>query len=196
MQLLRITTTPIEYKLQLENAALRVTEHTPAKLDPKTPPGKLSIKSENIKVQIDTTRARDSLGLKTPTAAAMEQGDRGMRAAQEATAQYAAIGNQLAQIQHGADIPSVFAQLMNKQPVTAMVFLPSQGPDISWKPNSLEIKYEPAAVHSEWQAAKFTMEYVPSKYKMNIIQYPKVNIEYVGGPVYVPPSANPNYEEN
>lgn len=196
MQLLKITTTPIEYKLQLQNAALKVSENTPAKLNPKTNPSELNIKTQNIKVKLDTSRARDSLGFHDQTTTAKNAGERGLQAAQQATAQYAAIGNQLAQIQYPSqDVPTVFAQLLTKQPETAMVFLPSQGPDISWEPNSIDINYKPATVQTEWQSAKFTMEYVPSKYKLDIVQYPKVNIEYVGGPMYVPPSANPNYEK-
>lgn len=193
MQLLKITTTPIEYKLQVENASLKVTENTPAKIDPQTPLGKLSIKSENIKVQLDTSRARDSVGIRKVTDVMKTQGFKGMQAAQTASAQYAQLGEQLSQIQNGATVGTVFAQMMTKQPETAMVFIPSCGADISWKPNSLEIKYEPAKVKTEWQAAKFTMEFVPSRYKMDILQYPKVEIEYIGGPMYVPPSANPNY---
>lgn len=193
MQLLKITTTPIEYRLQLENASLRVAENVPAKLNPKVIPSKLDINTQNIKVQLDTTRARDSLGLHNPTTAAKNAGNKGLQAAQEATAQYAAIGNQLAQIQYpGQDIPRVFAQLLDKQPQTAMVFLPSQGPDISWEPNSININFDPATVQTEWQSAKFSMEYVPAKYKLDIVKYPKVSIEYVGGPIYVPASADPN----
>ena len=37
--------------------------------------------------------------------------------------------------------------------------------------------------------------YVPGELAINVEQYPKVEIEYVGEPLYVPPSANPSYEE-
>lgn len=195
MQLLKITTTAIEYRMHTENASLRVIENKPARLDPTQEPGKLEMRSQDIKVQLDTTRARDSMGLRNPAVVIREQGRAGMQAAQEATAQYAAIGNQLAQIHTGQDIPSVFAQMMNQQSETAMVFIPSQGPDISWKKGDLSINYEPTPPGAEYKAAKFTMEYVPAKYKMDIVTYPKVSIEYIGGPIYVPPSANPNYED-
>ena len=37
--------------------------------------------------------------------------------------------------------------------------------------------------------------YVPGELNVNVEQYPRVDIEYIGEPMYVPPSANPAYEE-
>ena len=36
-------------------------------------------------------------------------------------------------------------------------------------------------------------EFIPGDIEMSITQQPDVLIEYVGGPIYVPPSADPNY---
>ena len=47
----------------------------------------------------------------------------------------------------------------------------------------------------EYASAEEVMEYVPGKYQMDILQYPKITVEYLGTPTYVPPSADPNYEE-
>lgn len=195
MQLIKITTTPIEYKLQIDKAALKVAENEFAKITPHVTPSQLRVESQNIKVQLNTQAARDSIGLHTTDTFAKMNGQAGLDAARKATAQYAQIGNKLAQIQNNATVPSVFAQAMQSQPETAMVFVPKTGPDISWQPNSLNIDYTPAKVNGEYQASKFNMEYVPAKYKMDIIQYPKVTIEYIGGIRYVPPSSDPNYEE-
>ncbi|MFZ2539174.1 MAG: DUF6470 family protein [Oscillospiraceae bacterium] len=195
MQLLKITTTPIEYKIQVENASLRVNQNDPIQMDAKVTPSKLQIRTDNIEVQLDTSKARNSLGYRSSSELIREASQKGVRAAMDATAQYAAIGNQMAQIQNNQEIPSILAEILYRQPTTQTVFLPIQGPDISWKPNKIDMKYEPATIHTQWQEAKFNMEYVPSRYQMSILQYPKVTIEYVGGPNYVPPSADPNYEE-
>ena len=40
-----------------------------------------------------------------------------------------------------------------------------------------------------------TVENAVGELNVNVEQYPKVEIEYVGEPMYVPPSANPSYEE-
>lgn len=194
MQLIKITTTPIEYKFQLDNAALKVAENEIATITPHVTPSNLQMKSENIKVKLDTSAARDSIGYHDQVKFANILGDKGMQAAQKATAQYARIGNQLAQ--NNVDVPTVFAQqtMQRTQTETAMVFLPKTGPDISWQPNQLQINYEPAKVNGEYKQAKLSMEYVPAKFKVEITQYPKVSIEYIGGIRYVPPSADPNYE--
>ena len=39
------------------------------------------------------------------------------------------------------------------------------------------------------------MNYIPGKFNFSITQYPEVKIEYLGEPVYVPKSADPNYDE-
>ena len=43
--------------------------------------------------------------------------------------------------------------------------------------------------------SKNELEFVPGRFKMEITQFPEVNIEYTGGFMYVPASADPEYEE-
>ena len=38
------------------------------------------------------------------------------------------------------------------------------------------------------------MEFIPGNVELIVRDRPRVEIEYIGGPIYVPPSANPNYE--
>lgn len=46
----------------------------------------------------------------------------------------------------------------------------------------------------DWNAtAKPQLEYVPASIEYSVAQYPEVVIEYVGEPIYVPASSNPNY---
>ena len=37
-------------------------------------------------------------------------------------------------------------------------------------------------------------EFIPGDIEFTVTQRPEVRIKYVGGPIYVPPSADPNYE--
>ena len=37
-------------------------------------------------------------------------------------------------------------------------------------------------------------EFIPGDIEVTITQRPEVTIKYVGGPLYVPPSADPNHE--
>lgn len=46
----------------------------------------------------------------------------------------------------------------------------------------------------EWNNSEMPqLEYVPSTIEYSVTQYPDVIIEYVGDPIYVPASSNPNY---
>ena len=152
MNVLKITTTPI--KLSMSSQKARLESHLP---DPELgiirTPSRLNMKSENIKVNIDTSAARDSLGFKTARSLNRDAAVFGKQAAADATGRYAQMGNQMMQIQKGVTIPEI------PQP--------------------------------DMQEAV----YVPGELNINVEQYPKVEIEYVGEPMYVPPSASPEYEE-
>ncbi|MFT3951783.1 MAG: hypothetical protein QM689_07580 [Oscillospiraceae bacterium] len=50
-------------------------------------------------------------------------------------------------------------------------------------------------IRKAWDSHKKEMEFVPGKFQMDIIHLSEVNIEYVGDPLYVPPSAAPDYEK-
>lgn len=41
-------------------------------------------------------------------------------------------------------------------------------------------------------ARNIELEFIPADIEVSILEYPSVTIEYVGEPIYVPPSANPN----
>ena len=122
-------------------------------------------------------------------------GSQGRQTAYENIGERVQFGNQIAQIQDGVSISQVVQQKMLQQPTTYTTFIPSAGIDISWQPAQLDLDYQPTQLEFDWQTMKNTMEYVPGKYQMDILQYPKITVEYLGTPTYVPPSADPNYEE-
>lgn len=195
MNVLKISTTPI--KLSMMSQRARMESEIP---DPEVGiinhSGTLQIKSENIKVNIDTFQSRQSMGFRTAKGLMKDAAQQGVQAAQDATAQYAKIGNQMAQIQNGATIADIMKQYTIPSPVMSGIkFIPTVGPDISWDPNKLSMEYSPASVEFQPQVEKKSGHYVPGNLEINVEQYPKVEIEYMGDPLYVPPSANPSYEE-
>ena len=58
----------------------------------------------------------------------------------------------------------------------------------------LTIRYQMDKMNFDMKVANGNFEFVPGNISIEITQYPGVQIEYVGGPIYVPPSADPNYE--
>ena len=185
MNVLKITTTPI--RLSMTSQRARLDSEIP---DPEIGiiqnPGRLNMKSENIKVNIDTSRSRDSMGFKTA---------RGLMS--DATAQYSRVGNQMMQIQDGVTVADIMKNQMLAQTnvTTGIGFIPSVGADISWTPADLAIDFAPASVNFEPKVQKTESVYVPGELNVNVEQYPRVDIEYIGEPMYVPPSANPAYKE-
>ncbi|MEM1485298.1 DUF6470 family protein [Oscillospiraceae bacterium PP1C4] len=195
MQLLKITSVPIEYKIQIERPRLELNNAQSPSAKISQTPSKIMMRTQNVKVRLDTSDMRSSIGLKSAPTLISEAAQRGLQAAQRATAEYAQFGNQMSQIQDGATIANITAQKLLRQPDTQLVFLPSTGPEITWQPNSIEKKYQPGHLGIDWKIERNVMDYVPGKFQMSIMQYPKVQIEYLGEPNYVPPSASPNYEE-
>jgi hypothetical protein len=195
VQLINITSTPIEYKINIEPGRLEMKQADNARQKMTSFPSELSIQSRNIEVRLDSTRMRASLNLRNPGEFARYYGSQGMQTAYENIGDRVQFGNQISQIQDGVSISQVVQQKMLEQPTTYTTFIPSAGIDISWQPQQLNLDYQPTQLEFDWQTMKNSMEYVPGKYQMDILQYPKVQIEYLGTPTYVPPSADPNYEE-
>lgn len=194
MNILKISTTPIQLSMTSQRA--RLESQIP---DPDagiiTSPGNFKMHSENIKVNIDTFESRRSMGFRTAAGLMKDAAQAGMQAAQDATAQYAQIGSQMAQIQTGATVADIVGRYTMPNPaVTEMKFIPAVGPDISWEPNRLDMEYTPAKVEFHPNIDQKTMQYIPGELEINVEQFPKVDIEYVGEPLYVPPSASPSYE--
>lgn len=195
MQLINITSTPIEYKISTEPARLEMKVAQNARQDMTLDPSQLNIRSRNIQVRLDSTNMRASLNQRTPGEFARYYGNQGLQNAYENIGDRVVFGNQMAQIQDGVTISSIVQQKMLQQPTTYTTFIPSAGIDMSWQPQELNLDYQPAELNFDWEIMKNTMDYVPGKFQMDIMQYPKIEIEYLGEPTYVPPSSSPTYEE-
>jgi len=84
---------------------------------------------------------------------------------------------------------------MLEQPMLYTTVLPSTGAEISCEPAQLDINYNPGDVSADWQIKDTSYVFQPGSFHMKIVEYPDTDIEYLGGPLYVPPSADPNYEK-
>lgn len=195
MNVLKITSTPIKLSMTSQKARLEAQLPSPH-VNMEQTPGSIQMHSQNIKVNIDTYEQRQSLGRRTSQDFLAYQADKGKAAAQDATARYVQVGNQMAQIQKGANIPDIICMQMSSQmqPRTDLEAMPLPPPDIRWTPGSLEMKYTPSSIEFEADIKNAKTNYVPGELAINVEQYPKVEIEYMGDPMYVPPSAAPGYE--
>lgn len=193
--LIEITSVPISIEMKVTDAKLEYTRGT-AELEIARHENGLSIKSRPIRLNVDTFEARNTI--RPSTARAIEQNaQKGQQAAYQATATYAQQGQLLLKAKIGQELVTQFAaeaQARNVNTDINIDFLPSVGPEITWDPGEMQISYEMDKLNFDWRMNQTHFEFTPGDIEFTIAQQPDVVIKYVGGPLYVPPSADPNYE--
>lgn len=195
MPLIEIQSVPIEIEMKVSHARLEYTRTT-ADLEISRAKGGLSIKSRPIRLNIDTFEARNSI-VPSPMQATKQNAQRGEEAAYQATATYAQQGQLLLKAQVGEELVTQFAQdAMNKNLKTnvGIEFLPTVGPEISCDPGEMNIRFEMDKLNFDWRQSKGNFEFIPGNIEISVKQRPDVIIKYIGGPIYVPPSSDPDYE--
>lgn len=194
--LLEIKTVPIEIEMKTTHAKLEYARGT-AELEISKTGGDLSIKSRPIKINIDTYEMRNSI-TPTPGRAAEVEAQEGHQAAYEATALYAQQGRLLLRTRIGEELVTKFAadaQTRDLKLNAGIQFLPKVGPDVSWEGGEVRINYQLEQLDLDWQLNGPQFTFTPGDIEISVTQRPQVMIEYVGGPLYVPPSVDPAYEE-
>ena len=193
--LIEITTVPIEIEMKVTDAKLEYARGT-ADLEISRNNGGLHIKSRPIRLNVDTFEARNSI-VPTTARAISQAADRGTQASYEATAAYARQGKLLLSAKVGEDMISQIAaqtQAQNVQTNVGIQFLPSVGAELNWDPGDMQIRFEMDKLNFDWRMNHPSFEFTPGDIQISVTQMPEVQIKYVGGPLYVPPSADPNYE--
>lgn len=190
-QLIKITTVPIRYELKVNNARLEYSS-SKAELEIHKNDGGLSIKSRPVKLHLNSFEARNSV---TPTTmrSVSQSAQKGMTAAYSATAQMAQEGNLMLKADIGEEVVTQIAKQRTAQPTGEfeMGFTPKAPVDISYEAPDLTINYEMDKLNFDLKIQNGNFEFIPGNIEMSITQHPDVVIEYVGGPLYVPPSADP-----
>ena len=190
-QLLRITSTPIKYELEVEHPKLEIKREDPsASVDTK--PAKLTITNmKDTSVNISTYQARKSLGIMDFADFTAQNAAESQQALTKQIGDYVQIGNQTSQIQDGVTVGDIYRSKMmdstNYQLYTA--YLPSGGADLTWNPAQLDMNYQPGDVSVDWDVSANEFNFIPGSIRMKVTQLASVNIEYLGGPLYFPPSA-------
>ncbi|ADL05957.1 DUF6470 family protein [Lacrimispora saccharolytica] len=186
--LLRITTVPLKYELKIQKARLEYKRST-AELQMNRQKGEMSIENHPIKVSIDTYNARNSV-CPTTMESVRQAASYGKAAAAEATANYAEEGALLLDPRISNPLDQIISQRAQMPSGDfGLQFLPNTGPDIEWSEPDLNIKYQMDKLSFELKVAKGDYEFIPGKVELSITQMPDVEIEYIGKPIYVPPSA-------
>lgn len=193
--LIEITSVPIEIEMKVSHARLEYTRGT-ADLEISRQEGGLRIKSRPIRLNMDTFESRNSVH-PTVSTAVKDSAVQGKEAAYAATAAYAQQGQLLLEAKVDPQVAAQFSYNPNPTQVPTNVgidFIPSVGPEIEWDPSVMNIRYEMDKLNFDWRMNQQQFEFIPGDIEISVTQQPDVIIKYVGGPLYVPPSSDPNYE--
>ncbi len=190
--LLQITTTPVKYELQIERAKLEYEQNMIPRAEVNTTMPELKLHTKDVAVNLDTSRALASLGLRKMTDQAKHQANQGKQKLSQNIQGIVQDGKSMGEIQNDVTIGQIVSEKMFEPTDLYTAFLPSGGVDITWQPPEISTVFTPGEVEYDWQIKSNVLSYVPGSVKLEIIDRPSVDIEYVGDPIYFPKSANPN----
>ena len=194
--LLQITTIPISIEIKVTNAKFELADDRQPKVNITTRDGGYVMKAEPLKINIDTYQARKSLGFGHMNDMDMlkQKASEGFTLAFQGTAKVSAEGDQLARGMSASEIAIQNARA-GATVETIMEFLPKEGADITFDGGTLNIDYQMGSQDFDWDITqRLPMEFIPGSVEFIVRDRPRVEIEYIGDPIYVPASANPNYE--
>jgi hypothetical protein len=192
--LLNIRSIPITIEHKTTRAALRY-QTNPASFNVTRQRGVRDIQTTPAKINIDSYETRASMGLKTAPRAIQESAETGKQAALEATRAQTEKGNYIMDTHGKGDPIPDYAMSQTGQALDmVLTFMPSVKPQMSMEGGTVSFNYTMDKLTFDWNInSKPYLEFIPPSVEFNVTQYNEVIIEYVGDPIYVPPSANPNY---
>lgn len=177
--LIEITNVPIEIEMKVSHAKLEYT-HGTADLEISRQNGGLSIKSSSIRLNVDTFE---------PSGTVSSSGVAGGTATYAATTAYAQQGQLFLEAQVDPQIAAQFSHQFTSSQVSA-----ADGTGGEWDSAVMNIRFEMDKLNFDWRMNQTQFEFIPGDIEISVTQQPDVIIKYVGGPLYAPPSSDPNYE--
>ncbi len=198
MQLIRIKNIPIKLRIETENARLITPQIEPAELNLDTTPLKIETETTPIKLRMDGSDMRRSMGMKTIADIHREMPSRTQQTANNVTSKYVSLGNQMANGHSGGiTVAELMRNNMMQRPniETTIGAIPSEKIDISWEPATIKHEVQRSEVSTNWKKAAQEMEFIPSSYTLEVEEMARIEVEYLNGFQYVPPSSDPDYEE-
>ena len=200
--LIEISTVPIQIEMKTTNAKLERASGT-AEMEFSRSDKGVSVRSRSVRVNLDTYESEGSRTVSPITQ--MRQ------ATYEAASAYTNQG-QLMMTSHlaGAGVPAQntgapaqpagtpvqVSAKPAKAPAQASPAVQNAVPAAAAELDvgEMSIRYEMDKLNFDWKFGQSEFEFTPGDIEFTVTQRPEVVIKYIGGPLYVPPSADPNYE--
>ena len=193
--LLEIRTIPMSIEFKINKARYDIASVN-ASFEMTKDKGGLHMKMKPTRLNIDTVEARYSAGIKSAMRAVEDYAKKGIQAAYEATAAYAREGNLMLDINiMDNPIPEIAIRKILSDFNFDLGFIPKVGPDISWDIGGISINFEIDKLNFDWNIERPQISFTPGSIEFMVKEYPSVEINYIGTPIFVPPSSNPDYKE-
>lgn len=193
--LLEIKNIPMSMEMKINKARYEIAT-TKATFEMTREKGGFQMRMRPTKLNIDTVEARYSAGIKSVMRSVEDFAKRGVQAAYGATAAYARDGNLMLDISiMDNPIPEIAMKKFISDVDFNIGFSPEVGPDISWNIGGISMNFEVDQLDFDWNVERPFINFIPGSIEFIIKEYPRVEINYIGTPIFVPPSSNPNYKE-
>lgn len=175
MQLIEIKNIPAEYKFKIESASLVKSDNC----NKGNKDGCLDVKSKDNKLLLDKLDLNDSIEpsvieLNNSSLEMMENGGTDAKAVSE----YMKISNII------------------KDEVKNNGNAKKNTSDSMFKLDDFNFENIAESIQNEMDAEQNKLEFIPASFGVEVINEAKVEIEYIGGYNYAPPSSSPDYEES
>ena len=193
--LIEIKSVPIELQFKTTNASLEYTRGTAEMEISRSEQGGVDVRSRPIQVKLDTFEQRGGR-FSAANAAVSAAVGQPAQAQYQATSAYAEQGQIQLSARIGQSIPQ--AAPMPGQGgdsgYTAPDIQPSTGVSVNWEDGAMQIRYAMDKLNFDWKIDRGEFKFTPGDIEISIAQRPSLTIKYTGGPIYVPRSADPNYQ--
>lgn len=191
--LIEIKTVPIEIEMKTTHARMEHVKGTADMEITHGADGVSSIRSRAMRVNMDTFR---STGAKLPAMQRATGNDQNI--SYQTTNTYAKDGQirvnarmSQAMTTNAVAAANVDATAVAQSAEGANAMQQAQS---EWDQGELNIRYEMDKLNFDWRTGNAEFEFVPGDIEISVKQRPELIIKYIGGPLYVPPSADPDYE--
>lgn len=196
--LIEFKTIPMSIELRVNNAKYELAS-SEASVEIRHENGGLQMRMQPTQLKIDTFEARNSTPFKSAMRSHSEYAKKGTQAAYEATANLAREGNMMVNIHLNNDnvLTDIAYQRFTREMMSKefnLGFTPSEPIKIEFTEPSLNINYEMDKLYFDMRQNKRKMEFTPGSIELIIKEYARIELNYVGSPIYIPPSSDPNYK--
>ncbi|MFA9423334.1 MAG: DUF6470 family protein [Sedimentibacter sp.] len=192
--LIEIKTVPMSMEFKINKARFEIAS-SDASFELTRENGGLQMKMNPAKMNIDTVDARYSTSVKSAMISVNNGAEKGIKASYNATASYAEDGNLTLNVNFTDNPISEIAMRKFLSDVNFNNdFTTSVGQNISFESGELSINFQMDKSDFDWSVTRPEFNFIPGSIELIVNEYPRVEINYTGTPLFVPRSSDPNYK--